>query len=160
MEIILWRHAEAEDGADDMARALTARGVRHAARVGRWLGTQVNGSWRILVSPALRARQTAAGLGMPFSIEPGIAPGAPASAVLQASGWPDGRSNVIIVGHQPTLGEVAALLMTGSRADVAIRKGAAWWFSVPAAGSRGAAREVRLKAVVGPEVARRLGSRA
>lgn len=157
MEIILWRHAEAEDGADDLARALTDRGVNQAARVGRWLRDRVDGSWRVLVSPALRTRQTAAALAMPFTIDPSLAPGTPASAVLRAAAWPDGAANIVVVGHQPTLGQVAALLMTGSRADVAIRKGAAWWFAVsPGSPSRGH-RDIRLKAVIGPETARRSG---
>ena len=33
MDLILWRHAEAEDGANDLARELTQKGHKQAARV-------------------------------------------------------------------------------------------------------------------------------
>ena len=45
--------------------------------------------------------------------------------------WPDSREPVLVVGHQPTLGQVAAYLMAGAPAlhgpAWAIRKGAVWW---------------------------------
>ena len=41
MNLILWRHAEAEDGADDLQRALTGKGRRQAARMAQWLTFQL-----------------------------------------------------------------------------------------------------------------------
>ena len=154
MELILWRHAEAEDGANDLERALTERGIRQASRVGRWLKERLRGDWHVIVSPSLRTRQTATGLGLPFEIVPAIAPGADAAAVLAASQWPQGPRNVIVVGHQPTLGQVAARLLTGSQGDVALRKGGAWWFRAEAPMLAGGLGTTRLRAVIGPDTVR------
>lgn len=44
MDLILWRHAEAEElgeGMDDLTRALTPRGEKQAAKVAAWLGSAV-----------------------------------------------------------------------------------------------------------------------
>jgi phosphohistidine phosphatase len=135
MDLILWRHAEAEDiAASDLARRLTPRGERHAARMARWLDSKLGntteraGRWRVLASPAVRAQQTAAALGMPVETVNSIAPDAPADAVLRAAAWPHNASNIILVGHQPTLGLVAGRLINGVEAYVPVKKGAIWWF--------------------------------
>ena len=53
--------------------------------------------------------------------------------MLAAAGWPDGlggaSDTVIVVGHQPTLGRVASLLLSGSEANWSVRKGGVWWLS-------------------------------
>jgi phosphohistidine phosphatase len=71
MELILWRHAEAEPHVatreGDQRRALTAKGARHASRVGAWLDRQLPAQCRILSSPALRCVQTAEALGRKFT---------------------------------------------------------------------------------------------
>ncbi len=129
MELILWRHAEAEDAAagGDMARALTKRGRKQAERMGEWLDSRLSGDWRVLASPAKRAVQTAGGLGRQIEEREALAPGASAAAILREAGWPDGKRSVVIVGHQPTLGEAAARIL-GVRGDIGIRKAAIWWF--------------------------------
>lgn len=130
MELILWRHAEAEDaaGGGDLARALTKRGRRQAERMGEWLGARLSDDWRVLASPAKRAMQTAEGLGRPIEERGALAPGASAAAILREAGWPDGGRSVVIVGHQPTLGEAAARVL-GVPGDIGIRKAAIWWFA-------------------------------
>ena len=129
MELILWRHADAEDAgaAGDLARALTKRGRRQSERMGGWLRERIGEEWLVLSSPARRAVQTAAGLGLPFEERPALAPEASVAAVLREAQWPDGRRSVVVVGHQPTLGEVAARLLD-THEDIAFRKAAAWWF--------------------------------
>ncbi len=129
MELILWRHAEAEDavGGDDLGRALTKRGRKQSERVGEWLRARISDEWLVLASPAKRAVQTAKGLDMEFEERNALVPGAAAQAVLAEAGWPDRERPVVIVGHQPTLGEAAALLL-GAEEGLAIRKGAIWWF--------------------------------
>jgi phosphohistidine phosphatase len=129
MELILWRHAEAVEGGPDLERALTAKGERQARRMAELLAPRLPKAARILVSPAVRTRQTAEALGRPFRIEPAIAPEASVEALLQAAGWPDGEGCVLVVGHQPTLGQVAARLLTGCDAGLSLRKGAVWWLS-------------------------------
>jgi phosphohistidine phosphatase len=132
MELILWRHAEAENGDDtilDHERRLTARGHKQAMQVARWLLKRLPQKPRILVSPAKRTQQTASALELAYEIEPGLGIGASAKNVLQAAYWPDHSGAVLIVGHQPSLGQVAARLLSGTEADWSIKKGAVWWFS-------------------------------
>lgn len=129
MDLILWRHAEAEDGFDDMKRALTKRGEKQARQMGIWLKTRLPEHCEILVSPAVRAQQTAVALDKPFKTEGKIAPGASVAEVISASGWPDKHGAVLLVGHQPWLGQVAALLLSGSDIEWSMKKGAVWWLS-------------------------------
>ena len=129
MDLILWRHAEAEPGEPDLGRRLTAKGIQHAERMALWLDQHLPATTRVLASPADRAQQTALALKRKFRVVPDLAPGASAAAVLAAVGWPDAREPVLIVGHQPTLGEVAALLLAGAEAPWTVRKGAVWWLS-------------------------------
>ncbi|TXT26928.1 MAG: phosphohistidine phosphatase [Gallionellaceae bacterium] len=148
MELILWRHAEAEDGAPDNARQLTAKGEKQAAKMADFLHVRLPHDVRILVSPAKRAQQTAQALTKHYITEPGIAPGASPETILKAAGWPDGEGCVLIVGHQPALGEVAALLMTGQPHYWSIKKGAVWWFACRA--SKGGC-QVGLRLVITPD---------
>jgi len=129
MDLILWRHAEAEEareGQDDLDRALTQRGEKQATRVGGWLDRVLPEGTRILCSPARRCEQTARALGRKYRIKPELVQGTTVEAMLQAAQWPDARQPVLLVGHQPVLGQVLARLL-GMEADCPVRKGAAWW---------------------------------
>lgn len=152
MDLLLWRHAEAEDGFPDAQRELTPRGVKQAKRMARWLRKRLPENVRILVSPTARTLQTAQALNLPFETTDAVGTGASAKQLLAAVGWPDGNgdpdSTVLVVGHQPTLGEVAAVLLTGREADWTIKKGAVWWFR---SGLRGSRRQTALLAVMTPE---------
>ena len=131
MDLILWRHAEAEDaraGESDLDRVLTAKGEQQAARMAEWLNARLPAPVRIVASPARRTQQTAQVLGRPFETVVAIAPGAPARAVLDAARWPGAAAAVLVVGHQPTLGHVAAQLLAGRPAGLPIRKAGVWWF--------------------------------
>ena len=149
MDLILWRHAEAEPGEPDLERALTAKGHKQARRMGEWLTTQLPDNCKILVSPALRTLQTAEGLGRKFKIHADLAPGAEPDQVLRAANWPSAKETVLVIGHQPTLGQVAALLMAGEEQDWEMRKAAVWWL---AQRDPGDAMSIYLKAVMGPEL--------
>ncbi len=152
MELILWRHAEAEDRAKDSdadaARELTKRGRKQAERMAAWLAPRLDKSCRILVSPAKRTLQTLEPLGREFEESEAVGLSATARTVLQAAHWPDAEGSVLVVGHQPTLGNVAARLLDGHEADVSIRKGAVWWFVTR---DRDGQRETVLRAVIDPE---------
>jgi phosphohistidine phosphatase len=130
MDLILWRHAEAEDerdGLDDLQRALTPRGEKQAARMAKWLDLHLPENARILCSPALRCEQTILPLGRKYKLRDELAPGGPAQSLLEAADWPHARQCVLVVGHQPTLGQAVAKLV-GLRADECpIRKGSVWW---------------------------------
>jgi len=129
MDLLLWRHAEAEDGEDDLKRRLTERGERQAKRMAGWLRERLPKETRIIVSPAIRTQQTAQALALPFETHRRIGPDACVSELIAASGWPDASGSVLIVGHQPSLGRLASLLLAGQEADWSIKKGALWWLS-------------------------------
>ena len=147
MDLILWRHAEAEDGVPDHARKLTAKGIKQAAKVATFLNQHLPEEPRILVSPATRTQQTAAAFTHHFTLAPTIAPGASAEAVLHAARWPDAGGTVLIVGHQPTLGEVAARLIGCEGATLGIKKGSIWWFS-----QREGSAQATLRLVITPDL--------
>jgi len=148
MDLVLWRHAEAEPGEPDLGRRLTAKGLKQAERVAGWLDAHLPDTTRILVSPAERAQQTARALKRKFRLVPDLAPGATAETVLAAAGWPDSREPVLVVGHQPTLGEVASYLLAGEAAPWSMRKAAVWWLSNR---RRDGEATVVLKVVIGPD---------
>jgi len=127
LDLILWRHAEAEDGIHDSERKLTAKGEKQAARMAKWLRARIPGSAVVLVSPARRAQQTAHALTADFKTVTDIGLAASAEGVLRAAGWPERDGTVVIVGHQPTLGEAAALLLTGAKEPWSVKKGAVVW---------------------------------
>lgn len=134
MDLILWRHAEAEDlpdadaqGARDLERSLTARGEKQAVRMADWLDRQLPEGTRILVSPARRCEQTALALGRKYKIRKEIAPGATPHDLLELVQWPQGKSTILVVGHQPCLGQTIAQLMGLQESECPVRKGAVWW---------------------------------
>lgn len=151
MELILWRHADAEDaGAQgDAARRLTKKGRKQAERMAGWLGSRMGDEWRIVVSPARRALETVKPLDRPFEVRESVGTGASVESLLDEAGWPDGARPVMVVGHQPTLGEVAAALLGSGEGEAPIRKGAVWWF---VSRERDGARETVLKAVMTPDL--------
>ena len=147
MELILWRHAEAEPGVDDLERKLTAKGRKQAARVAGWLNARLPSRFSLYSSPAKRAQQTAKALDAPIETSDLLAPDRSVADILRAVDWPNGDRLVIVVGHQPTLGSVAAQLL-GSNADFSVQKGALWWLE---ARDKSGKSGVRVRAVVAPD---------
>lgn len=130
MDLLLWRHAEAHEaqpGGDDLARLLTPRGEKQAARMAGWLDRQLPEGARILVSPARRTEQTALALGRKFKLREELGPGATVEQLLQAVQWPDGRGVTVVVGHQPVLGQTIARLLAIHGSECGVKKGAVWW---------------------------------
>ncbi|MBV8502462.1 MAG: histidine phosphatase family protein [Paucibacter sp.] len=151
MDLILWRHAEAEllrEGGSDLDRVLTAKGERQAQRMAHWLNHRMAATTRVLVSPAERTRATAHALGREFRTAPTLGPEASPHALLEAARWPRSAEPVLIVGHQPTLGLLAARLLCGEEQPWAIKKGAVWWLRTR---QREGHQEVVLVAVQGPD---------
>lgn len=128
MDLILWRHAEAEDGLPDKTRKLTAKGEKQARDMAAWLAARLPRDARVMSSNATRAIQTASALDAKPEILPALGVGADAATVLGAVGWPE-NGTVVLVGHQPTLGRIAALLLCGQEADWSVKKGAIWWIT-------------------------------
>ncbi|MSQ54442.1 MAG: histidine phosphatase family protein [Betaproteobacteria bacterium] len=128
MDLILWRHADAEEGFPDLARKLTSKGQRQADNVAAWLQQRLPAKFSVLASPAARAQQTASALGVPFKTVDELAPGASVAEILRAADWPERKGPVVVVGHQPDLGRAAAHLI-GADAEFSIKKGGLWWLS-------------------------------
>lgn len=137
MDLILWRHAEAHEHPDpllgcqgdpkDLARRLTPRGEKQALRMAAWLDRQLPAVARVLTSPAQRAEQTAIALGRKYKVCEVLAPGGDPLALLALAQWPQGKLPLLVVGHQPTLGQVIARLLGLAEADCPVRKGSVWW---------------------------------
>lgn len=149
MDLILWRHADAQDGSPDLERPLTAKGRLQAKKMAAWLNQRMPLEARILASPALRTLQTADALERKYEVVPDLAPGVDAIHLLHAAGWPDARGTVLVVGHQPTLGETASLLMFGEPVGMSIKKGGVIWLTNRV---RGALPQTLLKAAMTTEL--------
>jgi phosphohistidine phosphatase len=131
MDLLLWRHAEAQLGAkeesDDLDRVLTTRGEKQAARMAAWLDRQLPEGARILVSPARRAEQTALALDRKYKVRPELAPQASVAQLLELVQWPDAKTTTLVVGHQPVLGQTIAQLLGLQASECPVKKGAVWW---------------------------------
>lgn len=157
MDLIVWRHADAGDAeanlANDLERRLTERGRKQAERMARWLHARLPERYAVISSPAVRARETANALGVKVRIDPRLSPEADVAHCVELLNWPEGseaRSRyVVIVGHQPMLGRLASLLLSGEEAPWSIRKGAIWWFSTR---EREGREQVVLRAAMAPDM--------
>ena len=130
MDLILWRHAEAHelgDGQDDSKRDLTNRGEKQAARMAHWLDRQLPDGTRIVVSPSRRTEQTALVLERKYKLRPELAPDASVAQLLELVQWPHAKHPVLVVGHQPTLGQTIAHLLGLPLKEVSVKRGAVWW---------------------------------
>jgi phosphohistidine phosphatase len=166
MDLILWRHADAgepvPDPIEDLQRSLTAKGEKQAARMADWLNRFLPESTRVLVSPAQRCQRTAQALGRKFQTREALGPGGTVGNLLTLARWPDRREPVLIIGHQPTLGMTAALLMAGTQGSAeaaseqalhatpawSVRKGSVWWLRHR---QRGGVAEVVLVSMRSPD---------
>ncbi|MGC1173839.1 SixA phosphatase family protein [Polaromonas sp.] len=133
MDLILWRHAEAEElpadvhDVSDLERSLTSRGEKQAARMAGWLDRQLPERARVLVSPARRCEQTALALGRKYKVRAELGPDAPPSQLLELVQWPVNKLPILVIGHQPTLGQTIAQLLGLQETDCPVKKGALWW---------------------------------
>lgn len=133
-DLILWRHAEAEDleendeeGGDDLSRRLTTKGERQASRMAAWLDRQLPDGVKVLSSPAVRTEQTVLALGRKYKTHEALAPDGCKEGLLELIHWPKPGTGHLLVGHQPVLGQVVAQLLGLQASDCSIRKGAVWW---------------------------------
>lgn len=153
MDLILWRHAQAHllrDDETDLERRLTTKGERQAQRMAAWLNQRLPDSTRVLVSPAQRCQQTAAALGRSFKTVEALGPECGPDDLLQAVRWPTASEPVLVVGHQPILGLVAAQLISGLPQAWSVKKGAVWWLR-QRENEEGGVAGVTLQAVQGPD---------
>lgn len=152
MDLILWRHAEAEEAdgrVPDAKRRLTARGEKQAQKMARWLHAYLPKRLTVLVSPSERTQQTAHALALPFELEKKIGVDAGVADLLAAARWPEKNGTVLVVGHQPTLGRAAAFLLSGIETDLAVKKAAIWWLTYR---ERDGVSQTTLKTVIGSDL--------
>ncbi|OWY38443.1 histidine phosphatase family protein [Xenophilus sp. AP218F] len=147
MDLILWRHAEAEDGVEDLKRALTRRGQQQASQMAGWLRQRLPENYLLLSSEAKRSQQTAAYLARSYTTLPALNPGASVDEVLQAVGWPDNPRPVVLVGHQPYIGWLTARLLAEQQQMWSVKKGSVWWLNRR---ERHGFEQVRLKLMLTP----------
>ena len=152
-DIVLWRHADAEPGVPDLHRALTHKGEKQAKRVARWLHERLPPTAVIYSSPAKRAQQTALALAhlgpREFVTVAAFSPSTRLDTALGALRSTDPTRTVVVVGHQPTLGELVARLLGSRVDDWPIRKGAVVWLSGKADDERS---QVVLRAAITPDL--------
>jgi len=115
MRLYLVRHAHAAPGDPDDLRPLTADGRAEARALGERLAREGAHPAAVLSSPLLRARETAAELGRALGVEPEaderLAPGATVDLVREAVAGKG--ADVVVVGHQPDCGLIAAEISGG-----------------------------------------------
>jgi phosphohistidine phosphatase len=130
MDIILWRHAEAvdlQDGCDDLDRVLTARGYKQAIRMAEWLDRQLPESTRIFSSPARRCEDTVVRLDRKYKLSKDLLPESNADDILTSIQWPMAKGTVLLVGHQPMIGQIIAQSLGLKDSACSVRKGSVWW---------------------------------
>ena len=149
MDLILWRHAEAQCGEPDDERLLTSKGIKQAKRMAQWLDNYLPTNCNILVSPSNRTVHTAQALNRKFKTHPGLAQNATVGTLLAAANWPNSHKPVVLVGHQPALGQLAAYLIAGLEQNWTIRKGNVWWI---AQRERDDDTETYLRAIAAPDL--------
>jgi phosphohistidine phosphatase len=115
VQLYLVRHAEAAEGEPDELRPLTAEGRRAARELGERLAADGVRPDAVLTSPLLRARETGAELarsaGVEAEADERLAPGATVEDVKAAASERGGT--VVVIGHQPDCGRIAAALTGG-----------------------------------------------
>ncbi len=151
-DIILWRHADAEPGLPDLERQLTRKGKKQAARMGAWLDQQLPETCKILCSPAQRALQTVEVLGRKYKVCESLAPDAGIERALETCHAGQSKT-LLIIGHQPTLGQLASLLLTGEVQDWTLRKGSILWIAKRKEDDGDEMQPYYIKAALQPEMA-------
>ena len=147
MDILLWRHAEAEEGYPDSERMLTPKGQNQAKGMAKWIKGHAPASLHIIVSPAVRCQSTAKALGETFHTDNRLSIDGSVKTLIEAiKDQKDIKQTILIVGHQPTLGDAAAYLL-GIPQGFLIKKGALWWLC-----SKGENKPFYLKAVLSPDL--------
>lgn len=134
MDLLLWRHAEAEAESAtglDADRALTRRGRKDAAKMAKWLKGHLPTDTIVLSSPARRCQETVAALrdisdirarAVEFlSVDSNI------ERIRKELATFTGDKTVLVVGHQPNLGSLVARLVGMQESSCVVKKGAVWW---------------------------------
>jgi phosphohistidine phosphatase len=125
--LVLLRHAKSAypNGVADHDRPLAERGVREAALAGDWLRANLPAIDAVLCSTATRARETLArsGIDAPVRYVERLYGATPSTVIEQINGVSDEVSTLLVIGHEPTISEVAIVLAgAGGTDSVAVER--------------------------------------
>ena len=133
MELFLWRHADTLSGMHDFERELSPHGHQQAGKAAEWLRGQAPAGMRILVSPAIRTRQTVAHFCKEennIQLCQPLYENASPEEILDILGWPLTTLPALVVGHQPQIGMLADCLLVDIPHPEYFHKGALWWLRI------------------------------
>lgn len=134
--LMLWRHADAlplsTEVTVDLNRPLSKKGHLQAEKMAGWLNKHLPSDTLLISSAALRAKQTLQALSDQFVVLNTLNPDATLEMTVKTlidlpTNHQD-KLNILIVGHQPWLGELAGFLLELKPSEMHIKKGALWWF--------------------------------
>ncbi|MET0765286.1 MAG: histidine phosphatase family protein [Blastococcus sp.] len=114
--LLLVRHAKAGDAPVDADRPLTERGQRQSAALGAWIQQAGPAPDRVLVSPARRALQTWEMTAIPAPspiVDARIYDNTVEALLAAIRETPDDVATVAVVGHNPSIAELTAVLDDG-----------------------------------------------
>jgi phosphohistidine phosphatase len=121
--LVLLRHAKSAypDGVADHDRPLAPRGIREAALAGEWLRANVPAVDSVLCSTATRARETLAhtGIDAPVRYLDRLYGATPGTVIEQVNQVSDETTTLLVVGHEPTISELALVLAGIEGSDTA-----------------------------------------
>lgn len=142
VDLILWRHAEAEDASasgKDTDRALTKRGRKDATRMAKWLSQYLPTVTVVLSSPAQRCLETAAALSalnqVQIKVEDFLSVDSSVERIAKELSSKYSAKTVLVVGHQPNLGLLIAKLLGMHQSAGVVKKGSVWWLRQRLAGN-------------------------
>ncbi|WP_141119946.1 SixA phosphatase family protein [Mycobacterium malmoense] len=120
--LLLMRHAKSDypPGVGDHERPLARRGIREAGLAGEWLRAHVAAVDAVLCSTATRTRQTLAttGIEAPVRYSDRLYGATPGTMIAEINAVGDDVQTLLVVGHEPTMSELA-LGLAGSGTDAA-----------------------------------------
>ena len=137
INLILWRHAEAEDLSEtglDEDRELTKNGRKDAAKIAKWLNEYLPENTEILCSPARRCIETVNALNdatqhkckREIKVADFLGTDNSVELITKNLSNDNGSQTILVVGHQPNLGVLIAKLL-GMQQSAVVKKGAVWW---------------------------------
>jgi phosphohistidine phosphatase len=114
----------------DQERPLSPKGIKRMRKAAKGLLTLDIAFDRVFTSPLLRARQTAQIVAEILEIKeqpeelPDLAPGGSVEGLLSSLSAHREKKRLILVGHQPLLGEIASLLLAKDKGiEISLKKG-------------------------------------
>ena len=156
--LILWRHAEAEDesaSGKDIDRALTRRGRKDAVKMAKWLTEHLPSNTTILCSPARRCLETASALhdlsGLELNVAEFLSVNSTVARIAKEVSNDDMTKTIAIIGHQPNLGMLIARLLGMNQTTCVVKKGQVWWLRQRIADDEKQALQTYLFAVQNPD---------